>query len=56
MRDIFRPNLALRLKVAGQTKETGRKMPGRPRTAWRKKSFGRRNRIAAMIERATQRE
>jgi hypothetical protein len=43
------------MKVARQTKETGRKIPGRPRIAWRKKSVGRRNRIAAMIERATQR-
>jgi hypothetical protein len=54
-RDICRPNITLRVKVARQTKETGRKMPGRPRIAWRKKSVCRRNRIAAMIERATQR-
>jgi hypothetical protein len=55
MSDIFRPNITLRVKVARQTKETGREMPGRPRIAWRKKSVGRRNRIEAMIERATQR-
>jgi hypothetical protein len=30
-------------------------MPSRPRIAWRRKSVGRRNRIAAIIERATQR-
>jgi hypothetical protein len=55
MRDICRPNRTRRVKVAWQTKETCRKMPGRPRIAWRKKSVGRRNRIAAMIEWATQR-
>jgi hypothetical protein len=54
-RDICRPNITRRVKVARQTKETGKKMSGRPRIAWRKKSVGRRNRIAAMIERATQR-
>jgi hypothetical protein len=43
------------MKVARQTKETGRKMPGRPRIAWRKKSVGRRKRIVALIERETQR-
>jgi hypothetical protein len=37
------------VKVARQTKENVRKVPGRPS----KKSVGRRNRIAAMIERAT---
>jgi hypothetical protein len=31
MRDIFRPNITLRVKVARQKKETGRKMPGCPR-------------------------
>jgi hypothetical protein len=54
MSDIFRANITLRVKVATQT-VTGKKMPGRPRIAWRKKSVGRRNRIAALIERATQR-
>jgi hypothetical protein len=54
-RDICRPNITRRVKVARQTKETDRKMPGRPRIAWCGKSVGRRNRIAAIIERATQR-
>jgi hypothetical protein len=50
MRDIFRPNITLRVKVARQTKETGRKIPGRPRMDWRKRSVGRRNYIRTTYE------
>jgi hypothetical protein len=54
MRDIFRPNTTRRATVARQTKEKDRKVPGRPRNTWRKRSVVRRNCTVAVIERATQ--
>jgi hypothetical protein len=55
MRDIFRPNTTRRAKAARQIRENDRKVPGRRRIAWRKRSVVRRNCTRAMIERATQR-
>jgi hypothetical protein len=55
MRDIFRPNTTRSATVARQIKEKDRKVPGRPRITWRKRSFVRRNCTMAVIERATQR-
>jgi hypothetical protein len=54
MRDIFRLNPTRRAKEARQLKESNKKVPGRPRIAWRKRSVIRRNCTRAMIERATQ--
>jgi hypothetical protein len=50
MRDIFRPNMTCRAKVARKIKENDRKMPGHPRITWRKGSVVRRNCTMTVIE------